>query len=366
MLNLVHMNHHQTLFLAVLIAQHYREQGEEAILVIEPESKDDLIRAGLNYPEDFLTTADCCEIKSSPINFIFRQHPVCVKYADRVIKTLLNEDIHISTYEDGFAIGHLAPDRYQRLVKNNDVTERHCLSFDRLEPLPCPNKLATKMVSSKHVSEIQTAYPGLFTEAKKVMNAINSANVDGVTIVATRPLGSKTFHRGRYASKHPERALLHMTRDLFEFTSSNNSMILYREDKRDKPLTESVIRRLRQNSPHLSMELDSFLNDTYGFDAFLLLIAESEIEASIISLSTSFPLIYTRVAHNTEFIIGVDLSKIDNYRLANDSKKYFLEVDSRMWRHLDQLESVNYRLDRPSEGVIRMRFPELTNICGHN
>jgi len=353
MLNLVHLNSQQTLFLAVLIVEHYRKKGEEALLIAEDDAKEYIENSGLTYGEEFFIVSDVKKFIGQPLNIVMRQHPACMKQARRLLNRNGKEGVVFSTYEDGFAIGYLQPMDFSHLLKDYGLKARHSLSFDRLNPIAIPDDVPNEMVESSNLHAVRKSYPSLYKEAERVMASLEATNIKEITVVAMRPIGSETFHRGRYQSTRPTRTLVRIVKDLLPYCDTQD-FILYRQDKRDARLTKGAIAHLNASKPHFSMLLDDHLTGGYSLDALIYLLTQSEIKVSFICFNTSFPLIYTKVGSNNQFIVGINLEKIDSYDFKQRAKGSFMEVHDRMMNHLSKLENKTCAIEPLAEGLFRI------------
>ena len=354
MLNLIHINSSQTLFLALLLAEHYRKSGEETMLLVEDSAQRDLEQSGLNYRRDFFLVGDIEELVIGPINLVVRQHPGCIRQADRIISKLSSaKDLKLSTFEDGFAIGYLRPLSFSELLAKYNLLARHCLSFDRLHPIEIAEAIEPQLVSSKNLHRVYDSYPALFASAQELMELLTRNRISEVTVVAMRPIGSKDFHRGRYSSARPIRALARSVRDVLAYCGTQN-YVLYREDKRDADLTSQAIRRLKASRPHFSLDLDNYLSGSYGLDSLLYLLAISATKVSVVCLNTSFPLIYANIGSNNDYVVGIDLAKIEDYGFGERAKPSFLETHDRMMKHLRLAPSKQFEVTSLSEGLFKI------------
>ena len=354
MLNIIHINSGQSLMLGLLIVEHYRQQLEEALLVVEDDARPYIEETGLSYQNDFFLPEDIKGFLGEPINIVVRQHPSTIAQVSLILDDICVENIQISSYEDGFAIGYLAPVTLSHLLRKYKLEARHSLSFDRLQPIDIPEEIEGQLVSSENLHNIRNSYPILFRAAQRVMELFERLHITELTLVAMRPIGSEKFHRGRYQSSKPTRTLVRIVNDLMTYCDTQD-IVAYRQDKREPALTRGAIKHIIAGRPHLALSLDDHLSGAFGLDSILYLLAMSDIKLSVICFNTSFPLSYSKVGSNNQYIVGIDLDRIEHYDLVASAEPSLLEVYDRMMCHIAAQENPSFAVDQLSRGLFRIR-----------
>ncbi|WP_298636865.1 hypothetical protein [uncultured Umboniibacter sp.] len=354
MLNIIYINSGQSLMLGLLIVEHYRQQSEEALLAIAEGARPFVEETGFIYQKDFFLLEDIKSFHGESINIVVRQHPSTIGQISLILDEIDLGNIQVSSYEDSFAIGYLEPHTFSRLLRKYKIEARHSLSFDRLHLLDIPEKIEGQLVSSENLHHIRNSYPVLFHEAQKVMELFDRLQIKELTLVAMRPIGSDKFHRGRYKSSKPTRTLVRIVNDLIPYCDTQD-IVVYRQDKRDRVLTRGAIKHLIAGRPHLALNLDDHLSGAFGLDAILYLLAMSDIKLSVICFNTSFPLSYSRIGSNNQYIVGIDIDRIEHYDLVASAEPSLMEVYDRMMRYIEVQENPSFSVDQLSHGLFRIR-----------
>lgn len=362
-LNLIRVQSHLFIPIALMISEYYREKGEDSVISVPKFISDELKVLSMKYGRDYVSEGDLFEAidftQYQEVNIVFHHYGEALTPCQSLSSEFVAKDVSVivSYYADGFVNVFLDLDYVHDLVTNKlNLKERHAISFDKTM-----THFKKKMLDITHIEVPSSLLQIIFEKygfSSIFASIINKSSINPhkkFLVLVMRPWGSETFHGGNYSLIEGGKSLAEIVEHILSkicLNESGNVHLLYRSDSRDLKVKEEFERCFFNKKNYIPYTfIDDYIPSWLTLDFFLIYFVKNiSKDLTLITFDSSTSLSLMPLAIGVKHVFGAPLTITEKLKKNADMTNIFLNKVNISKNHIEQsVSSEIYELSEQSE-----------------